>query len=116
LPECSDSRTRVGGNACHDSYARNFRNLLRLDQRTKRQQQSAKNKRSYPTVGPSNPKSKIKDAESGHLITLSALARMCGEMVAPICFAVFKLITISNLVGCSTGMSAGLAPFKILAK
>ena len=52
----------------------------------------------------------------GHLITLSALARMCGEMVTPICFAVFKLITISNLVGCSTGMSAGLAPFKILAR
>jgi hypothetical protein len=51
-----------------------------------------------------------------HLITLSALARMCGEMVTPICFAVFKLITISNLVGCSTGMSAGLAPFKILAR
>jgi hypothetical protein len=51
-----------------------------------------------------------------YLITLSALASMCGEMVAPICFAVFKLITISNFVGCSTGMSAGLAPFKILTR
>ena len=31
----------------------------------------------------------------------------------PICFAVFRLITNSNFIGCSTGRSAGLAPFRI---
>ena len=36
-------------------------------------------------------------------------------MVTPICFAVFKLITNSNLIGCCTGRSAGLAPFRILS-
>jgi hypothetical protein len=35
-----------------------------------------------------------------HRITLSALARTLGGMVNPICFAVFRLITSSNLVGC----------------
>ena len=60
------------------------------------------------------PQSRIRNPH--YLITLSALASNVGGMVAPICFAVFKLITISNLVGCSTGMSAGFVPFKILAR
>ena len=50
-----------------------------------------------------------------HLITLSALySKDCG-MVRPICFAVLRLITSSNFVGCSTGKSPGLAPFRILS-
>jgi len=49
-----------------------------------------------------------------HLITLSALANTLGGMVRPICLAVFKLMTNSNFVGCSTGKSAGLAPFTVL--
>jgi predicted RNase H-like HicB family nuclease len=36
-----------------------------------------------------------------HRITLSALASTFGGIVKPICFAVFRLITISNFVGCS---------------
>jgi hypothetical protein len=32
----------------------------------------------------------------------------------PIAFAVFRLITSSNFVGCSTGRSAGLVPCNIL--
>src|ERR1044071_314770 len=39
-------------------------------------------------------------------MTRSALASAFGEMVKPICFAVFRLITNSNFVGCSTGKSA----------
>ena len=50
-----------------------------------------------------------------HRITLSALANMLGGMVNPICLAVLRLITNSNLVGCSTGRSAGLAPLRILS-
>ena len=50
-----------------------------------------------------------------HLISLLARASTSGGIVTSICFAVFKLITSSNLVGCSTGKSAGLAPFRILS-
>jgi hypothetical protein len=49
------------------------------------------------------------------LITRSALVKTLGGIVNRICFAVFRLITSSNLAGCSTGKSAGLARFKILA-
>src|SRR5436309_2366900 len=50
-----------------------------------------------------------------YLITLSALASTLGGIVRPICLAVFRLITSSIFVGCSTGRSAGLAPFMILS-
>ena len=49
------------------------------------------------------------------LITLSARASTSGGIVRPICFAALRLMTNSNFVGCSTGKSAGLAPFKILS-
>ena len=38
-----------------------------------------------------------------------------GGMVRPRSFAVFRLITSSKVVGCSTGRSAGLAPLRILS-
>jgi hypothetical protein len=50
-----------------------------------------------------------------HRITLSALAKRFGGIVNPICLAVFRLITISNLAGNSVGRSAGFAPFSILS-
>src|ERR1051325_9386075 len=50
-----------------------------------------------------------------HLITRSALASTLGGIVRPICLAAFKLISNSNLVGCSIGRSAGFAPFRILS-
>ncbi len=50
----------------------------------------------------------------GYLITLSALASTFGGIVRPICLAVLRLITSSNFVGCSTGMSAGFVPFENL--
>ena len=50
-----------------------------------------------------------------HLITSSARANTFGGIVRPICFAVFRLITNSNLVGCSTGKSTGLTPLRILS-
>jgi hypothetical protein len=49
-----------------------------------------------------------------HSMTLSALASTVGEIFSSSALAVLKLITNSNLVGCSTGKSAGFAPFKIL--
>src|SRR5215831_18908744 len=50
-----------------------------------------------------------------HRITLSALAKTLGGIVNPICLAAFRLTMNSNFVGCSTGSSAGLAPFIILS-
>ena len=48
-------------------------------------------------------------------MTLSArYSKDCG-IVTPMCFAVFRLNISSNFVGCSTGSSAGLAPFRILS-
>ena len=52
---------------------------------------------------------------SVHRITLSALANTFGGIVRPICFAVLRLITKSNFIGCSTGRSGGLAPVKNLS-
>ena len=48
-------------------------------------------------------------------ITSSARASSVGGMSRPRPFAVLRLITNSNLVGCSTGRSAGLAPRRILS-
>jgi hypothetical protein len=47
-------------------------------------------------------------------ISSSAPKSMAGGTVSPSALAVFRLITSSNFVGCSTGRSAGFAPFKIL--
>ena len=50
-----------------------------------------------------------------HWMILSArCSSVCG-MASPSAFAVYKLMTSSNLVGCSTGRSAGFAPLKILS-
>src|SRR5436190_8644736 len=43
-------------------------------------------------------------------ITLSARARKDSGMVSPSALAVLRLITNSNLLGCSTGTSATFAP------
>ncbi len=50
-----------------------------------------------------------------HWITWSARMRMVWGNVIPRALAVFVLITSSNRIGCSTGRSAGLAPFRILS-
>jgi hypothetical protein len=50
----------------------------------------------------------------GYSMTSSARASSdCGTAI-PSAAAVFTLITSSNLVGCSIGRSAGLAPLRIL--
>ena len=58
-------------------------------------------------------------AKSGHdksySITLSASESIAGGTVTPIALAVLRLTASSNVVGNSTGKSAGLAPFRILS-
>jgi hypothetical protein len=48
-------------------------------------------------------------------MTSSARAINVGGIVMPSAFAVLRLITSSNFVGCSTGKSAGFAPLRILS-
>src|SRR5215831_4518950 len=50
-----------------------------------------------------------------HSITSSARASSDGGTARPRAFAVVRLMTRSNLVGCSTGMSPGFAPRRILS-
>src|SRR5262249_31633289 len=53
-------------------------------------------------------------APANHSITSSAGAGSVSGTVRPSALAVLRLTTSSNLVGCSTGRSAGLAPLRIL--
>src|SRR5262249_12643873 len=48
-----------------------------------------------------------------HSITSSARAMSVGGTLMPSAFAVFILITNSNLVGCRIGKSAGFSPLRI---
>src|SRR5215475_10944123 len=48
-----------------------------------------------------------------HSITSSARASSLSGIWRPSALAVLRLITNSNLVGCSTGISAGCAPRRI---
>ena len=50
-----------------------------------------------------------------HSITSSAVASSVCGIVRPSALAVVRLMVRSNLVGCSTGMSPGFAPRKILS-
>src|SRR5215831_17799106 len=50
-----------------------------------------------------------------HSITSSATNRMSRLIVSPTSLAAFTLMTSSNLVGRSTGKSAGFAPLRILS-
>jgi len=50
-----------------------------------------------------------------YLITLSARTSIESGILMPRAFAVLTLTISSNLVGCSIGRSAGLAPFRILS-
>ena len=54
------------------------------------------------------------DIGSSYSITSSARASSVAGTLMPIAFAVLRLMTSSNFVGCSAGISAGLPPFSIL--
>src|SRR6516164_7263482 len=53
------------------------------------------------------------DIATVHSITSSASASSVGGTVRPSAVAAFALKTNSNFVGCCTGRSAGLAPFRM---
>src|SRR5262249_51448428 len=60
------------------------------------------------------PAEKRDEIATRHSITSSARASSVGGTSRPRALAVFRLITSSNFVGCSTGRSAGFVPCKIL--
>jgi hypothetical protein len=49
--------------------------------------------------------------QTDYSMTSSARVSTVGGIVSPIAFAVLRLMTNSNVVGCSIGRSAGFAPF-----
>src|SRR6516165_3483343 len=55
-------------------------------------------------------------AKAAYSITSSACTRSDGGNLRPSAFAVLRLTTSSNLVGCSTGRSVGFWPLMILSK
>ena len=61
------------------------------------------------------PPRSVMNSRRSHSITSSARASSIGGTVRPRALAVMRLRTKSNLVGCSTGMSAGFAPRSILS-
>src|SRR5439155_5463056 len=54
-------------------------------------------------------------APHAYWMTSVAWKRTCEGIVRPRAFAVFKLMTSSNFIGCSIGKSPGLAPSSILS-
>jgi hypothetical protein len=74
-------------------------------------------RRVAPGAGGEHGEEEVSAAEVGgdHSITASARASTEGGIVRPRALAVLRFTTSSNFVGCSTGRSAGLAPFRILS-
>ena len=68
-----------------------------------------------PHSKPSSRDLPVLPLPSPHRSTRSALASTFGGIVRPICLAALRLMISSNFIGCSTGRSAGLAPFRILS-
>src|SRR5207247_464436 len=72
--------------------------------------------RRYPLLGPDLHRlDRTSFAWRTHSITSSARASSVGGTSRPRALAALRLITSSNLVACSIGMSAGLAPLRTLS-
>ena len=65
-----------------------------------------------PQSSCSDVKPRIYPSPDGALRALSAIASSVLGMAMPRALAVLRLTTNSNLVGCSTGMSAGFSPLR----
>src|SRR5260370_24682921 len=65
-----------------------------------------------PHTGVRSHRSLALERPAFHSMTSSARARIDGGTVRPSALAVLRLTTNSNVVGCWTGRSAGLAPLR----
>jgi len=70
---------------------------------------------SAPIISLSGVLERVNVESATYWMTSSARPSSDGGMVRPSAFAVLRLITSSNLVDCSKGRSAGLAPLSILS-
>ena len=77
--------------------------------RTQRQQIESR----HPSRGRADASEKAQEEALSHSITSSADVSRISGTFKPRAFAVLRLITRLNLVGCSTGSSAGLVPFRM---
>src|SRR5262249_33840465 len=93
-------------------YASGFAGRAAANKTNHRHRRLLRPRRERPRSRTANERDEI---AALHSITSSARASSVGAMLTPSAFAVVRLITRSNLVGCSTGMSAGFAPRKILS-
>ncbi len=118
LAKCFNVRPRNRGHANHSHVpdSRNLSGLLRFGGRAKRQEHGAKRytQNGFPHCLPLTPHFSLFTTHA-YLITRSALNSTDCGIVRLSAFAVFRLITNSNFVGCSTGRSAGLVPLRILS-
>src|SRR5262249_8889496 len=110
-----EDRTTGSSAIIQETYAGDFPCLLRVGKRNICQKKSCQQPERDSLLHVFVLASCLTPFVSFHLISLFARASTSGGIVRPICFAVFRLITSSNFVGCSTGRSAGLAPFRILS-
>src|SRR5262245_281298 len=81
---------------------------------------TSRNTKRYGVGNFRGPRSAISGREQSqqnplYSITSSASESRLSEILMPSASAVLRLITVSNLVGCSTGRSAGFAPLRIFA-
>src|SRR5262249_43381829 len=98
LPECGQiARTIDRPRAAQETYHRH-RRLLRARRERPRRRGAAEQRDERAAL---------------HSITSSARVSTAGGISRPIVFAVLRLITNLNFVGCSTGRSAGLVPLRI---
>src|SRR5262249_38685544 len=97
LPECGHQMCNTFGPGGGEEPDHRHRRLLRA--RRERPRRRAAEQRD--------------EVAAVHSITSSAMASTPGGTVRPSVLAVFKLITNSNLVGWTTGKSAGFSPLRI---
>ena len=115
----------------HDLLAPDFRQLRRHDPRRAVDRAAGRDRadQAHEARGPgllrasasdhatrcAAPVDELPAVNDPHSITSSARSSTDVGSSTPIAFAVLRLTTSSNFVGCSTGRSAGLAPLRILA-
>ena len=98
-----------GQNAKYSERADDFRLTLRTDI-TKRERYVRKVKLTH-----ASQQNDVLEFLVLHSSNASAPRIIPGGISSPSALAVLRLTTISSLVGCSTGRSAGFNPFRILS-
>ncbi len=85
------------------------------DRESRTRSQEFSSTRVLPNPNPSESPYSSLFTPNSHLMILLARANTSGGIVMPSCFAVFRLMTKSNFLGRSTGMSAGFVPLRIIS-